>query len=293
MRKPNLFIIGAPKCGTTSLAYWLSQHPEIYMSANKEPHFFSTDIYLQNRISFYDYLKLFESASNKQKWLGEASARYLYSKKAVPSILGFTEKQKFIAIVRNPVDMVYSLHNHLIYLGSECIKNFKEAWRACEARKKGYLICKKCQDPNSLIYNEVAMLGEQIERFFEIVPARDRLVIIFDDLKERPAIVLKEIFNFLLIQRDININMGVKNRSMARRSELLNHCIRMAANIKQYAGIDKGLGILNYIVSINRIEKERPPLPQDLKNELKDYFKEDVEKLSSILGKNLQHWCEY
>ena len=80
--KPDFFIVGAPKCGTTSLYYYLRQHPQIFMPDYKEPHFFGKDL---NKISdefIYDeikYLDLFKDAKPDQK-IGEASTFYLYSK---------------------------------------------------------------------------------------------------------------------------------------------------------------------------------------------------------------------
>src|SRR5690349_11404630 len=86
MLKPNFFILGAPKCGTTSMAKWLSDQPEIFISKHKEPHYYNTDgkrVVLEYR----HYLSLFENATGFHKIIGEASTGYLYSKQAVPNII--------------------------------------------------------------------------------------------------------------------------------------------------------------------------------------------------------------
>jgi len=86
MKKPNFFILGAPKCGTTSLAMWLSEHPNIFMCPIKEPHYFNTDG-LQRIKTLEQYESLFTDAKPEHVAVGEASTHYLYSKEAVPRIL--------------------------------------------------------------------------------------------------------------------------------------------------------------------------------------------------------------
>jgi len=151
VKKPNLFVIGAPKCGTTTLASWLGSNPDVYMSKNKEPNYFNTDMYAPDRYNEDEYLNLFKE-SNHNRYLGEASTRYLYSKKACSNILSYSPESKFIAIVRNPVDMIYSLHNHLVFLGVEPVKSFRRAWGVNENRTLGDSIPVDCSDPDSLVF---------------------------------------------------------------------------------------------------------------------------------------------
>ena len=94
VRKPNFFIIGAPKCGTTSLATWLSGHPNVFMSAVKEPHFFNTDD--RRFISTLEaYENLFRAASSDHCAVGEASVWYLSSTEAVRNILALSTGRAF------------------------------------------------------------------------------------------------------------------------------------------------------------------------------------------------------
>jgi hypothetical protein len=114
LKYPNFFIVGAPKCGTTSLHYWLSQHPEIFMSEPKEPGYFCTDLHEEadnfnndKKEHFKyrnkdDYLKIFENHKNK-KIIGESSVRYFHSNQAPINIKNRTIKPKIIISIRNPV----------------------------------------------------------------------------------------------------------------------------------------------------------------------------------------------
>src|SRR4030042_1778226 len=89
MKKPDFFIIGAPKGGTTSLAAWLADHPQVYMSSAKEPHFFNTDEPHHLSRSLSKYESLFEGAGIEHRAVGEASTGYLLSQVAVSNILNY------------------------------------------------------------------------------------------------------------------------------------------------------------------------------------------------------------
>ena len=114
MNKPNLFIVGAPKCGTTFLYHYLKQHPEIYFPDFKEPHFFGSDLIRKNGaydLSLNNYKSLFNS---DKKIIGEASTFYIFSKNAAKEIYDFNPDAKIIIMLRNLVDLAYSLHSQLL-----------------------------------------------------------------------------------------------------------------------------------------------------------------------------------
>src|SRR5271170_3647810 len=111
MRLPEFFIIGAPKCGTTSLALYLARHRQIFIPTIKEPHYFLTDLRRPGRVSNQrSYETLFKRAGAHHRISGEASVFYLLSRAAVPNILCFNPHAKFIVMVRSPLEMVVSLH---------------------------------------------------------------------------------------------------------------------------------------------------------------------------------------
>ena len=144
MTMPNFFIVGAQKAGTTSLYYYLKQHPQIYMSPRKEPHFFEGmhwDFYRPGRMALpvtdlADYQALFEGVTD-EKAIGEASASYLYSPKAPTLIKRSIPYARLIAILRNPADRAYSNFLHCVRAGRESIVDFAEALRVEEGRIKG------------------------------------------------------------------------------------------------------------------------------------------------------------
>ena len=135
--KPNLFIVGQPKSGTTALHQFLGQHPEIYMSSIKEPHFFCADFHLESdraygKQRFYDfrsesaYLQLFSKAKNV-KIAGESSTNYLYSQVAAEKIYNFNPDAKIIIVLREPAQFLYSLHSHYVKFTEENEPDFLTA----------------------------------------------------------------------------------------------------------------------------------------------------------------------
>ena len=107
-RWPNLFVVGAPRAGTTSLYHYLRQHPEIYMSPLKEPHFFShsnpqSDTVVKHQDA---YLRLFDAARG-EKLRGEASPAYLADPDAPARIKDASPEAKIVAVLREPVSRAF------------------------------------------------------------------------------------------------------------------------------------------------------------------------------------------
>src|SRR5581483_10303187 len=177
MKKPDFFILGAPKCGTTSLAAWLAEHPDIYMSPEKEPHFFNTD-HKRYVTALEGYERLFEGASDRHAAVGEASVWYLSSEDAVANILAYNPAARFIVMLRNPVEMAPSLHEEQVFTGREEVRDFATAWDLQEARKRGHDLPRLTWEPKHLLYGDMCRLGAQLERLFSRVPA-ERVKMIF------------------------------------------------------------------------------------------------------------------
>ncbi|MFV0297809.1 MAG: sulfotransferase [Hyphomicrobiaceae bacterium] len=290
MRKPNLFVIGAPKTGTTALAKWLSGHPAVFFSEDKEPNFFSTDFRLRKRPSEAEYSALFSGATETHRYVAEGSTRYLASTVAVPAIEKWCAAPKYIAIVRNPVELVHSLHNHHVFLNIEQHEDFGKAWHMSEARARDEDIVPNCTDPDSLVYTRMGMLGEQISRLFETVPEERRKVMVYDDLKRDGAAFYRDALAFLGLEDDQQDVFEPVNVSMAQRSRFVAGAIDALAAIKEASGIKRSFNILAPIQNINRADRPREIMSPALSRELKDYFRDDVALLSSLLGHDLSAW---
>lgn len=302
MKEPNFFIIGAPKCGTTSLATWLAEHPRIYMSPIKEPHWYSTDLNLAMVHSEDGYKHLFNDASDYHIAVGEASAFYLFSKYAVPQIEKEHAGAKYIVLIRNPVEMAYSLHDEAVYKGWEHIHYFEKAWELSPERRKGRLVRPWCREPRFLDYQSICRLGEQVERLYKIVPRQRVLIITLDEMKQNPRSVYVQTLDFLGVPDDGRTDFPVLNPAKELRFPWLKKMLLGAGILSRFAksalGIPghRGTGLLNaadkLITSYNRRFRPRPPLDKKLRERLTNYFHEDIELLSKLTNIDLSHWIE-
>ncbi|MBF0445136.1 MAG: sulfotransferase [Magnetococcales bacterium] len=292
MNKPNFFIIGAPKCGTTSMAAWLTAHPQIYMSPIKEPHYFNMDHKHGEIKTLSSYNAQFADANGQEKAIGEASVWYLTSKVAVANILKFNPDAKFIVMLRNPIEMVTSLHDQMLFSQYEHIEDFTQAWQLQEERKNGKAIPASCVEPQFIIYGDRCKLGEQLQRLYAQVPHKQVHVITMDQLKKDPQKEYKKTLEFLNVPDDGRIDFAVHNLAKARRSLPLRKAVEWLGRLKIALGITGGLGILNAIEKNNQKTRKRPPLPPQTKLILQDHFRDDIHLLEKLLERDFSHWLK-
>jgi hypothetical protein len=227
IRKPDFFIVGAPKCGTTALDNYLSQHPEIFIPPIKEINFFGTDLLkYPSPLTEEMYLSFFSKAKNEKK-LGESTVWYIYSPGAASAIKAFNPMAKIIIMIRNPVDMLYSYYYQLVFNGDEVIEDFQAALDAEEERKKGLNIPDSPYKPERLFYREIVKYSEQVKRYIDIFGRENIHIIIFDDFKENVAREYKKVLRFLEVIENYQpqfklINPNKKVRSKAFRNLLRN-----------------------------------------------------------------------
>ncbi|MCR4288476.1 MAG: sulfotransferase, partial [Deltaproteobacteria bacterium] len=173
IREPNFFIVGAAKCGTTSLADNLKQHPQIFISPRKEPFYFVKDARIGYK-DFNEYMALFKNAGDAIA-IGEASTGYLFEESAPYEIKKHFPDAKIIVILRNPVDMAYSHWRHMCVVGNEA-KTFEEAISERERKyRKTENFKRKVVDWwATYLYLERALYYNQIKRYFDVF-GRDRV----------------------------------------------------------------------------------------------------------------------
>jgi hypothetical protein len=294
MRRPDFFIVGAPKCGTTAMQDYLGQHPEIFMPEMKEAHFFGAD--LDAPVFFRDekkYLALFARARNEKR-VGEASVYYLYSKRAATEIKAFSPDATIIAMLRNPVEMIYSLHSQRLYNGNEDIEDFEAALEAEEDRKRGLRLPKDRHLLAGLFYRDVAKYSDQLQRYIDVFGRGKLKVIIFDEFKRNTDEVYKETCQFLGVDptfnpviRVINGNKGVRSvtyRNIIFRPSLLRTVARRVIPDTPRRKIIRALE------RVNLKYEERTPMNPELKQRLKEEFRPEVERLSHLLDRDLTYW---
>jgi len=293
--KPKLFILGAPKCGTTSLAAHLQQHREIQFSNPKEPGYFSKDITLKscNIKSEIEYLNFcFDQGDKDSSIFSEGSTTYFYSENAVTRIEKFSPNSKYIVMLRNPVDLVISHYYQQLKIGYENIPNFSQAWAIQGERKKGRQIPLTCEIPFNLQYSEIGLLGKYLENIYRQV-SRDRVkVIFFDDFILDAEKCYKDALLFLGLSEDKAIQFSVKNKGMKPKSIQISIFVRYLSIIRVKLGLNNFFGIGNVIRKANGTNIDKHLISRGLKNEMMQLYKNDIDKLSYLTNRNLDHWIK-
>jgi hypothetical protein len=291
-KRPNFFILGAPKCGTTSLAQWLSENPRIYMSPIKEPHYYNRDLNYRIIREEQRYLDLFANAEEKHLAIGEGSVWYLYSQEAVANILKDIPEAKFIICLRNPVDMAYSLHGQMMWSGYENITDFRTAWRAGNRGEKRKKVPRVCKEPRFLLYGSACSLAQQTARLFEQVPRERVLPVFLDDMRNDPLGVYENALKFLNVPYDGETRFPVVNVASEQRLPRLHAAISVLYSARKnlhlprlYAGM-----MFKPFIKWNIRPSTRAPIDSRMRNELYSYFRQDIYNLEQLLGRNLQAW---
>ena len=294
-RPPNLFIVGAPKCGTSALSYYLACHPDVFMSEKvgiKEPDFYSVDRDIPWRpvTSAADYEAIFSRAPSDARYLGEASTSYLESHVAIPNLLHDSPDARLIVMVRNPLDLVQALHNQRLKRGKE-ISSFSRAWELQQARNEGRELPRGVGFSNGdmLQYGRIAKMGEQLDRLYRTASNERIHVIVYDDFVASPGNEYARLLEWLGLRWDGRQRFPVVNPRQEFRSPRLEKLLQYLRRIRTRVGIPGGLGVHALINRFNGVEK-RSPLDPDLRTRLCEYFVEDVALLSDLLGRDLSGW---
>lgn len=299
-QNPNFFIVGAPKCGTTALATYLSEHPAVCMSRVKEPNHFCTDLYRPTNVSDRSiYLSLFR-AKQTQKAIGEASVWYLFSKQAITNIMQFAPGAKVIVMLRNPADMFVSLHAQLLFSQCEDEEDLTRAWELNSERADGKCLPRSVRSgmfPGSCTnYLDVCSTGRQVERLLSAVPRSQVLPLIFDDFAAAPDKVYREVLSFLELDNDNRTNFKAVNVAKRTRFKWLANPInsgtflgKLSIQVRRRLGVS-GFGITKAVRRFNSLPAEKAPIPDSFRRELTTAFEDDVRLLSSVLNRDLSSW---
>lgn len=292
-RWPSFFLIGAPKCGTTALSYYLSQHPDVLFSRPKEPHFFNDDFSYSVVLSWDDYARSFGHGTGREVALGEGSNGYLYSHRAVPNILQRMPKARFIVLLRDPVEAAYSLYWHNVAEGTEDIESFEAAWRSQPARAEGRQFSRSNWKKENLHYGPIFSYGEQLERLFHHVSRERVLVLLYDDLKDDADAVYQRTLDFLGLRTFRlptyeRINVSKKARWPALQP-MLRGGLQWVGKAKRAIGWHRDLGLVARIITKH---EKRPSLDPAFRAELAAYFRKDVARTAELIARDLSGWAQ-
>tara|TARA_B100000131_G_scaffold269034_1_gene268211 strand:- start:138 stop:1016 length:879 start_codon:yes stop_codon:yes gene_type:complete len=291
MKKPNLFIIGAPKCGTTFLYHYLKEHPDIYFPDFKEPHFFGSDLIRRHgayNLNLEEYQNLFKT---DKKVIGEASTFYIFSKESAKEIYNFNPKAKIIIMMRDLVDLVHSMHSQFVFSGDEIVEDFKEALDLENERLNGRNIPDQTTVLNKLFYiNNILSLPQNIKSFIDYFKEDNIKFIFLDDIRNNPNKVFFDTLKFLNVDTNIDApKFKIINQNKIYKSRFIRNFIKKYSiglgKIRSFFS-NKPLGIIRLLESFNKEEISRDSISNSLRDDLSKKFNNIDLKLKKIANKN-------
>jgi len=248
--RPNLFIIGAMKSGTTSLHSYLDSHPEIFMCKPKEPKFFSRESNLAKGEEWY---QAFFANAGEASIIGESSTEYSKAPDidGVPQrIAKFNPEARFIYIMRDPIERT--------------ISHYWLSVRAWGERRD--MLTAFQQDPHYLNVSHYAM---QLSPYFEIF-GRDKVACLtLEEMKKNTSDILGNLFVWLGVEPSVNLQIREKKKNVTPR----------------YIKRDKGLELLSAFSRSRFWKAIRSSVPQSLRSIVSGFTKEEIDRTATSTNK--------
>jgi len=294
--RPDFFIVGAPKTGTTSLHHYLRQHPQVFMPAVKELNYFGSDRQLRNtpRLTMQEYLSVFAPAQPDVR-IGEASVSYLRSNVAAKEIAEFAPGAQAIAMLRDPVEVMHALHTELVFLGSEDLTDFGTALEAEADRREGRRIPAAANNPRAVLYREAVDFGEQLQRYFDALGREHVHVIIFDDFRADTAAAVRDTFRFLQVDDAFQPSLEIVNPAKVARLRVVQRLLSsppgwLRRGVRSVMPRPTRKRIYRGVSRLNARAQAREPMAPELRARLVVELTPQIEQLETMLGRDLSAW---
>ena len=287
---PNTFIVGGAKCGTTSMYSYLHHHPQAFMSPVKEPGFFAPDLPWQPAgravLDAVEYAALFAPAHPETHVVrGEASVAYLRSEIAAERIFAAVPEARIIVMLRNPIEVVQSLHEFVRYLGIQPEADLGRALKTAPRAGERWL----------LDYRSVVDFAPQVERFRATFPREQLHVVVHDDLVSDLDGTWRRVLDFLGLDPDEEVELSRENVTRQARIPALQTRVMapsraavLAARALLPAGVRRR--VRRRTLAWNSAAVRRQPLPAQLRQSLAEELEQGVRRLGEIVGRDLSHW---
>ena len=287
--KVDFFIVGAPKAGTTSLYHYLSEHPQIEMSSQKEPDYFSDKAineqgmyYGKNRVNTLDkYESLF--VQKESVVYGEASVSYLFYDNVAEDIKKYNPNAKIIIMLRNPIERAFShyLMDYRLGLISDSFEN---------------IIAKKSKHRNAHLfyqqYIEVSKYATQIQRYLDFFEKENILFIDYEDFKKNVSKTVCQVYSFLNISTEFAADINTKYNAFTMPKNKVTRLIYSFVFLRKILTILFPIYLVKHIRVLLFKSDKKPELLKETRSLLKKIFNDDIKKLEEVLAKNYSKWIK-
>lgn len=299
-RKPNLFIAGFPKCGTTAIFQYISTHPDVHLSFPKEPHYFIERAWHRHPAKTErEYLKLFKGAPANARAIVDSSALYIYSPEALRRMREFNPEARIIIMLRNPLDMVVSFHRYSYRTFVEDVADFDWAWNLQEARARGEQLPQDCEFPIRLQYENLGMMGKHVAALLDIWPASQVKLVFMEEFIRAPLQHYKELLEFAGLPYDgrtefprVNEGGAWKSRTLGKLMMRLWPTVIAVVNRTGLSRLVRKPQFWMFLWGLNSATEEKIVLSPETRKMLQGRFAEDIGLLAQITGRDLSHWLD-
>ncbi len=286
MKKANLFIVGAPKCGTTAWRQYLSQHPAIAFCDPKEPHFFSEDF--PNFRWCHDlgsYQALFEDLQSYD-YRGDASVMYLYSQKAAENIARYNPDAKILILLRDYAPFLQSYHRQQVYNGDQSLLAFEDGWRASVSQNGESGL--SAREPSFLDYCAVGQFSNQIQRFLQYFSPDQVRILQYEEWVKAPEDYYNALLDYLSLEHIQGVSFVPHNTAKAHRFKWLAKLtqqppklvLSLSRIVRQALGRPR-LGVAHWLRQKNRVSLQQEQVVP-CKEEISSFFSQDKQQLESF-----------
>jgi len=265
LKFPNFFCIGVQKAGTTLLYELLKEIDDIYLPSKKELHFFDTQEYNKG---WEWYAHYFQDASDK-KSIGEITPSYILINDVAEKISNSPmQGLKFIVILRNPMERAYS-HYVMRYRKGEEEYSFEESFQLEKDR-----IEESTEAYRKYSYFKRGFYSTQIEEYFKYFNEKQFYFILFEDFVKNQDHYIGEVCHFLGVKKNITIKPKKIHSSYLTFQDKL-----------QFSKLNK-----RYFWQL--LAKGYPDMKNTFKEELREYYRDDIKKLEQLINKDLSIWLQ-
>jgi len=293
---PEIYLLGAPKCGTTAMYDNLIKHPGIGEANLKEPAYFASD--LPNARVIEDerqYLKLY--AGRGHHLVIDASTTYFYSQQAIGAILKQRPDAKFLIILRNPADMVFSLHNQQRLSLHEPEADFSVAWDDSDRRWAGGWQ-KMHHVPPVVCYKQAGKLGHYVSAIKDQLPNDQLHIMLLEDFRSDFRGTYTRLLEFLRLPDDGRTEWTVSNPASERKFRRLYRFFLSSYGPmgpvkrakKRIFGLQNTQMMQKLDSASVRPMAEKKRLKGEMRERVLAHYEEDIIRLEQLLGRSLQHW---